>query len=250
MTLPPQKDYLDEFIAEEDPWHILWLDGCRWDIFNALAPEYVSGTAKKVYNGGHGYTRHWSQEHFDQQYNASFLTPQPIYEMLAGEWDEREHFTYVEPHQSFEWDSDLGTCPPPEIYNVIVDKMPRMEEEQPAEFAQTIPNNSVIRFLQPHPPFRLLTELTRGKNRIRKTKHAITKGEVRQEQVLDAYRDNLEWVLETVELLVDHLEGRIAITSDHGEMLGEVVDDRTYWYHGPDYPEHDALCQVPWMVVE
>jgi hypothetical protein len=61
----------------------------------------------------------------------------------------------------------------------------------------------------------------------------------------DAYRANLEIVLSAVADLVKYMAGRIVITSDHGELLGE----RGCYSHfsGSHLPE---LLEIPWLVVE
>lgn len=56
-----------------------------------------------------------------------------------------------------------------------------------------------------------------------------------------AYRENLEIVLRQVGTLIDYLKGRIVITSDHGELLGE----RRSYSHGLD-SDDPVLRTVPW----
>ncbi len=60
-----------------------------------------------------------------------------------------------------------------------------------------------------------------------------------------AYRENLQVVLEEAARLLTYLSGRIVITSDHGELLGE----RNCFSHDPE-SENPILRQVPWYQVE
>jgi hypothetical protein len=60
-----------------------------------------------------------------------------------------------------------------------------------------------------------------------------------------AYNANLECVLEQVAVLVKHIFGKIIITSDHGEFLGE---DKCYAH--PYGSLHPTLVEVPWLVIE
>ena len=60
-----------------------------------------------------------------------------------------------------------------------------------------------------------------------------------------AYRENLRMVLKEVQELVRYLAGRIIITSDHGELLGEK--GRYSHFGGSDDP---LLTGVPWLVID
>jgi hypothetical protein len=60
-----------------------------------------------------------------------------------------------------------------------------------------------------------------------------------------AYRENLRMVLKEVRELVRYLAGRIIVTSDHGELLGEK--GRYSHFGGSDDP---LLTGVPWLVIE
>ena len=60
-----------------------------------------------------------------------------------------------------------------------------------------------------------------------------------------AYQTNLECVLKQVVVLVKHLSGRIVITSDHGELLGE---HRCYAH--PAESTNPILIEIPWLVME
>ncbi|MBE0535805.1 MAG: hypothetical protein IH624_09060 [Phycisphaerae bacterium] len=65
------------------------------------------------------------------------------------------------------------------------------------------------------------------------------------EQLREAYRDNLQRVLVQTALLIKQLSGRIIVTSDHGELLGE---DRCFSH--PTGSDHPILRQVPWLVID
>lgn len=60
-----------------------------------------------------------------------------------------------------------------------------------------------------------------------------------------AYRDNLEIVLRKVRTLLAYMSGRIVVTSDHGELLGE--DGCFSHFSGSKNP---YLVEVPWLVIE
>jgi len=61
----------------------------------------------------------------------------------------------------------------------------------------------------------------------------------------EAYRENLEIVLRQVARLVESLSGRIIVTSDHGEMLGE-----NYRYCHWARSSCRLLREIPWLVID
>ena len=67
-----------------------------------------------------------------------------------------------------------------------------------------------------------------------------------KEGIIEAYTENLHRVLEHVQELVRNLHGKIIITSDHGEMLGE----NGFYGHGYPLPRHPKLVEIPWFVIE
>jgi len=60
-----------------------------------------------------------------------------------------------------------------------------------------------------------------------------------------AYEENLQIVLKQVSRLVDRLDGRIIVTADHGEMLGE----KNCYGHWAKARQR-KLVEVPWLVIE
>ncbi|AFO57944.1 MULTISPECIES: hypothetical protein [unclassified Natrinema] len=70
-------------------------------------------------------------------------------------------------------------------------------------------------------------------------------GDLSYEAVWAAYRDNLEWVLDDLTRLLANCDGRVAMTSDHGNAIGEFG----VWSHPPGTPV-PALRRVPWAVRE
>jgi len=67
------------------------------------------------------------------------------------------------------------------------------------------------------------------------------------EAIRDIYRKNLVLVLSYVSELIEWLPpGRVAVTADHGELLGEG----NCWGHGPLKPSIPELVTVPWLEVK
>jgi predicted AlkP superfamily phosphohydrolase/phosphomutase len=60
-----------------------------------------------------------------------------------------------------------------------------------------------------------------------------------------AYEINLKLVLVQIAELIKHLSGRIVITADHGELLGE-----NFLYSHPTGSTNRILIEVPWLIIE
>ena len=76
-------------------------------------------------------------------------------------------------------------------------------------------------------------------------------GEIDDETVRTAYDENLALTLPHVEELIATADGRIVVTSDHGNLLGERIaplDGKRYGH--PWDTDVDGLRKVPWLVVE
>ena len=62
----------------------------------------------------------------------------------------------------------------------------------------------------------------------------------------EAYEENLRFVLKYVKEIVEFIpSGKIVITSDHGELLGEEGK-----YGHPGNFRHPKLLEVPWLEID
>jgi hypothetical protein len=73
----------------------------------------------------------------------------------------------------------------------------------------------------------------------------LERGEYTREEVWTAYRANLKYILDKLELLLDNINyDSVIITSDHGNAFGE------YGFYGhPEGIPLDCLRKVPWALV-
>jgi len=61
------------------------------------------------------------------------------------------------------------------------------------------------------------------------------------------YKINLHIVMNHAKNLIEHLPpGKVVITADHGELLGE----KRWWGHGPPKPRIPELTNVPWLEIK
>jgi len=216
---------------------LLICDAGRCDWFEQLYAEFLPETVspERVRNGGIGYTADWMTSMFPDWYPGLFVHGgQPVHSMQGGEWDERDHFETVPSYTEFDWDAEYNTCPPKLVSDVVRKYL-------------TDHDCGVVRFLQPHPPFREMPDRTKGRDtRMQRTANAVRAGELSLETVVNAYRDNYEWVLaEGVADLLPDLDGTVVVTADHGECLGDCGQ----WFHGRTHDPHEHLVTVPWAVI-
>ena len=69
-------------------------------------------------------------------------------------------------------------------------------------------------------------------------------GEHDEAEVWEAYKENLRVTLPEVECLINNIQGKIVITSDHGNAFGEHGV-----YGHPRYVHIPALTDVPWFIL-
>lgn len=72
----------------------------------------------------------------------------------------------------------------------------------------------------------------------------LQQGLVEYEDLWDMYLENLRWVLDDIEILLDNIDAeKVVITADHGNALGEFG----CYGHRP-YTPIDGVKAVPWVV--
>ena len=106
----------------------------------------------------------------------------------------------------------------------------------------------VIHYVQPHTPY--LGEM--GRKHFEPGRSLANIGAdptFDRDLIVEAYRENLELVLSSVRELLDTVPdiGRVVITSDHGELLGDRLWPLPVrqWGHIPNL-HHPLLVRVPW----
>jgi hypothetical protein len=125
----------------------------------------------------------------------------------------------------------------------------------------------IIHFMQPHLPYigskgyeifemigdddSFQLEGRWGTSSLKVFKAARTeKYDITNTDIRDAYRENLEIVLEYAKDLIEKLDGKTVISSDHGEMLGEHVPLIGEQYSHPNGLATEKLRKVPWLAVD
>lgn len=113
---------------------------------------------------------------------------------------------------------------------------------------------AVVHYLQPHSPYigeaplamarwgRSRHEFGRACHALPRPDSAARRGKLNWEVLRRAYGANLRLAWNAALMLARSLSGRVVVTADHGELLGE---DGRFGHEG--HWRHDALLQVPWL---
>ena len=75
----------------------------------------------------------------------------------------------------------------------------------------------------------------------------IVAGRLKWPKLRAAYRSNVELVWRTFLNLLPHLSGKVIVTSDHGELLGE---NKLYGHRQLRRYKHAATLSVPWIELD
>lgn len=227
----------------EGSWdNLIILDGCRDDTFKEV--NWIEGNNRSV-------TSSASESH-------SFLTENFIGKTLHDTvYVSGNPYLYDIPEGTFhsvysavesEWDADLETVPPEHLAEMAIDAYDQHPDKR-----------LIVHLMQPHAPFIgeqgrrveqggwnpngdsdsfIWTDLQYGRNG------------VERQEIKQLYQENLAYALEHVERLIDTIDGKTVLTSDHGNLIGDIgfpIPVRGYG-HPPHY-YHPALVTVPWHVI-
>lgn len=100
----------------------------------------------------------------------------------------------------------------------------------------------VLHYMQPHVPYFSTSTNYEELEEYEQDPFAALKNGADKELIWEAYLDNTRFALDNVETLIENVDGKVAITADHGELFGECgLRD-----HLVGFP-HPALRKVPWL---
>lgn len=224
-------------------WDVLIvLDACRWDDFCEMYGKQVP----YIYSPG-TWTGEWVLANFVLRNDcwrdvtvvtaSAFTTPQ-VFEMNKLKWPFGECVNrYMDG-----WDDELDTVLPEDI------------AENAIKAWKKHGGRMLVHFLQPHIPWipfvkenlSIFEEYRNSKTQTWAMLWAkAATDELSYDVCRKAYRESIATVIKAVEKIVEQVEGKVVITSDHGNLFGEYG----LWGHpsGAYVPE---LLKVPWLEVE
>jgi hypothetical protein len=242
-TRPYNTDGLDLFSADWD--HLIILDACRYDMFAEQAD--LPGSLEARVSRGSSTVEFLRANFAGRDFRDTvYVTANPQLYRHNDEMGARLHAT-VEVWQEDGWDEERKTV------------LPETMADRTLAAAERFPNKRLVsHFIQPHYPF-LYDEAVFDDSQafLRPDESGswqqIMTGDlsVSRESIWRAYRATLDRALPAVERLLDELDGRVVVTADHGNMVGErarpvpVVE----WGH-PAGLYTEQLVRVPWHVRE
>jgi hypothetical protein len=231
-------------VMQEDWDNLIILDCCRYDVFEE--ENDIPGNLRRITSlGSHSWE--FMRENYQSEYHDTIYVSSNPYTPRIPNGTFFKTVNLLD-----DWDPEYETVLP----EVVTRKTIEAHDEHPNK-------KLIIHLMQPHYPFigkkgqqlshrglrnpqsdtadkpSVWDELQWGFNR-----------EITEKSVLQAYRENLQLVLDEVKELLDSLGGKSVITSDHGCLIGERLSPIPVkgFGHTPELrvPE---LTQVPWLEV-
>lgn len=236
-------------VMEEDWDTLILLDGCRYDMFANTVD--ISGNLESRISLG-STSEEFLERNFDTgPYDDTVYVNSNPYPPSIGLYEGTFHAVV---DLLKEWNDELQTVHPETVVNAAIEA----HEEYPNK-------RHIVHFMQPHFPFigDYGKEIA-AKGWSLNEGHSVPvpdtvwqqlrKGQdqVSEEVVLEAYYENLDIVLDHVENLLDAVSGRIVISADHGNMVGERIGPfPTRKKYGHYYGVYTVeLVKVPWFIIE
>lgn len=231
-------------VMAEDWDTLVVLDACRYDLFrdHHTLPGSLS---RRESRGSHTSEFIFGNFHGREFPDAVYVTASPILQRGLGRKYETSFHDVVNVWAEDGWNEEHNT--------VLAGTM----TEYAIEAAERYPHKRlVVHYMQPHFPFVGVDFPIEG---VTVPDPAVIETDiwmrlmtdtldVPHARVRDAYGENLTRAMPAVERLLGELDGKVVVTSDHGNMLGERASPVPVreWGHPPGVytPE---LVTVPWL---
>ena len=233
---------------DEDWDNLIILDACRFDTFSDVNTSL--GDLEYRISPASG-TLEWLRKTLDsnEYHDTVYVTANPRVNRYEN------NFHDVIPAWKTHWNEELNVTTPSDLTDLTLQTAKKHQRKR-----------IVTHFMQPHIPFigefgreqvGVYDGVTKGRDRALGHEYTaneepyvlLKRGEISPDIIKEAYQENLEVVLEEVTDLVNKLDGKTIVTSDHGEMFGGrgwPIPRRQYGH--PLYTASIALQKVPWLV--
>jgi hypothetical protein len=228
---------------DEDWDTLVLLDACRYDEFERVC-DLSGELSHRISKGVDSPTfieKNFSGNEFP---DTVYVTANPHTHMI-----EDNNFYEVDATPLENWDSAMECVPPEEVTKSAVEAHNTHENKR-----------IIVHYMQPHdPPIGPTGRALLSENDISGMRSdvderyigALKDGVISREDAKKAYRETLSIVLQDVQTLLKRIDGKIVISSDHGEMFGEkpyrLLPELYEHYNNPKTVE---LCNVPWLEID
>lgn len=221
-------------------WDVLViLDACRVDLMEEVGAEFPFIESVESVESVGSMSEEWLAKTFTEDYHTQMReTAYVTTNVFSHEVLDSDRFELLDELWRYCWDDDLGTVPP----SAVSDRAIQVARDRNPEYL-------IIHYMQPHHPF-VGSDLFGqfgidpfGDRNEMTVVDALRLGKVSREDFWNAYRDTLRHVLQSVSVLLTNIDANtVAISSDHGEAIGE-------WgvYGHPAGCLHPSVKNVPWV---
>ena len=236
-------------VYERDWDLLLVLDTCRPDVLAEVAADYdfLEGydPERDVLNSVGSRSPEWIRKTFDpsaypeELARTAYVSSNPH----TRDVPDPEALSLLDEVWKYGWNEEVGNVDPETLADRTIDVHRKHD-----------PDRLVAHFMQPHSPYREFVadhpewfSLSVGMDNPEARPEInlwerLRTGRLSREEAWRAYRDNVRWVLDSVETVLENVDAdRVVITSDHGEAFGEWW----YWGHSSTAPI-PVLKRVPW----
>ena len=244
-----------------EEWDVLViLDACRYDYFKKH--NFIEGELESRYSLGcctpewieHTFRRTVVDMIFGRKRNFEdivYVSGNPFISgfMLREILGNSNPFHKIEKVWDDGWDEESDTVLP----DTLTERALKAVKDYPGK-------RIIVHYMQPHAPYLGLNEAYKDmfgwkmlRSDIKRKTHPDLLprgGEVRIGDLIQAYIDNLTFVLKSISKFSE-LDKVVRVTADHGECLGEYVSDmgRRIFGHPPGV-DIRALREVPWFLMK
>jgi len=243
-------------------WTVDWdvclvLDACRLDLWGeVVGDEFAHTSAWSVGSASPEWMANTFAPEYDQQVaETAYVTANPFSGKDGAESSYLNDRTFPLADRGFAhldeaWRDGWPTS----------DGLPTVDPSTLTDRAMWAADNTaaertIVHYMQPHIPFKKRPEWcdgwdiqgfgVGGGRADKDAWHRVRDGELPADEFWNAYAANLEWVLKEVRRWVETTDGRVLITSDHGNAMGELRQ----WSHPPG-SANPALRRVPFVLVD
>lgn len=238
-------------LMDEDWDNLFLLDGCRYDLFEGTI-DMAGDLDERISPGSESAEFLLSTFGGGTFHDTVYITANPHVFKLP---EDTFHATINLLED--EWDSDLNTVPPAPM----ADAVRKANEDYPEK-------RLIAHFMQPHYPFigECGRQLKQGgigrRNEDGDVVDSVDEGDiwvklqfrlddVTSDVVWEAYRENLELVLEEIYKFLPDIDGKTVLSADHGNLVGDWIGPIPCRGYGhPPNLYVDELVRVPWFEID
>lgn len=228
-----QNKGMDVMKADWDT--LIILDACRYDTLSEVAPNdwpEIECRKSKATNTWNFYKRNFCEGPYN---DTVVVTAQPRTVLLR-----EDDFYDVIPVYEENWDEDLGTLPP------------EIMAKRTIETHDKYPNKRILsHWIQPHYPFIGSDKFSDYKVKKESIWKDLKRNSIDQTdaEVYRAYENTLEYTLPHVSKVVENVQRRVVVSSDHGNAFGVDKSSIPFKIYGhPRDIRIPQLTNIPWSV--